>query len=55
MEEVFLIRFHEGIFIIYLISVICLTLDVLQKNSKFQNIGFYTLGLTWVLQTISLV
>ena len=55
MEEAFLIRFHEGIFIIYLISVICLTLDVLQKNSKFQNIGFYTLGLTWVLQTISLV
>lgn len=55
MEEAFFIRFHEFIFVLYLISVLCLTLDLLQKNSKFQNIGFYTLGFAWVLQTVSLV
>ncbi|NHM76148.1 cytochrome c biogenesis protein CcsA [Staphylococcus sp. 11007852] len=55
MEEAFFIRFHECIFIIYLISVLTLTIDVLHKNSRFQNIGFYTLGIAWVLQTSSLV
>ncbi|AJC95992.1 cytochrome C assembly protein [Staphylococcus hyicus] len=55
MEEAFFIRFHECIFIIYLISVLTLTIDVLHKNSRFQNVGFYTLGFAWVLQTSSLI
>ncbi|QLK85966.1 inner membrane protein YpjD [Staphylococcus sp. 17KM0847] len=54
MIEAFFIKFHEVILLIYLICVICLTIDLFQKNYRLQNIGFYVLGIVWVCQTISL-
>ncbi|MCS4485653.1 cytochrome c biogenesis protein [Staphylococcus americanisciuri] len=54
MIEDFLVRFHEAIALLYFICVICLTIDLVQKNYRLQNIGFYVLGIVWVLQTVSL-
>ncbi|GAB0237334.1 hypothetical protein JPSP12_04950 [Staphylococcus pseudintermedius] len=54
MEEAFFIRFHEVILLIYLVSMVCLIIDVFQKNYRLQNIGFYALGIVWFCQTISL-
>ncbi|UXR70490.1 cytochrome c biogenesis protein [Staphylococcus sp. IVB6246] len=54
MVETFFVRFHEAIVLLYFICVICLMLDVFQKNYRLQNIGFYLLGIVWVCQTISL-
>ncbi|MTV22366.1 cytochrome C assembly family protein [Staphylococcus delphini] len=54
MEEAFFIRFHEIILLIYLVSMVCLIIDVFQKNYRLQNIGFYALGIVWFCQTISL-
>ncbi|MBA8758827.1 cytochrome C assembly protein [Staphylococcus schleiferi subsp. coagulans] len=54
MEEAFFIRFHEIILLIYLVSMVCLIIDVFQKNYRVQNIGFYALGIVWFCQTVSL-
>ncbi|AVQ32960.1 cytochrome C assembly protein [Staphylococcus muscae] len=54
MVETFFVRFHEAVVLFYFLCVICLTLDLFQKNYRLQNIGFYLLGIVWVCQTISL-
>lgn len=54
MVEAFFVRFHEAIVLLYFICVLCLTIDLFQKNYRLQNIGFYVLGIVWVMQTISL-
>ncbi|UXR77426.1 MULTISPECIES: cytochrome c biogenesis protein [unclassified Staphylococcus] len=54
MVETFFVRFHEAIVLIYFLCVICMTLDLFQKNYRLQNMGFYLLGIVWVCQTISL-
>ncbi|MGD3154886.1 inner membrane protein YpjD [Staphylococcus warneri] len=54
MQENLFIRFHEIILIIYLISIVCYFLDFVRKSHKIRVFGIYTLGIVWVLQTISL-
>ena len=54
MQETLLIRFHEIILMIYLFSIICYFVDFINKNYKTRTVGFYSLGIVWVLQTISL-
>nr|WP_232796198.1 cytochrome c biogenesis protein CcsA [Staphylococcus canis] len=39
---------------IYFICTLSLVLDLFQKNYRLQSFGFYTLGIVWVCQTISL-
>ena len=53
MQETLLIRFHEIILMIYLFSIICYFVDFINKNYKTRTVGFYSLGIVWVLQTIS--
>ncbi|RRJ17765.1 cytochrome C assembly protein, partial [Pseudomonas aeruginosa] len=54
MQENLFIRFHEIILIIYLISIVCYFLDFVRKSHQIRVFGIYTLGIVWVLQTISL-
>ncbi|PTH59099.1 cytochrome C assembly protein, partial [Staphylococcus arlettae] len=54
MQDALFIRFNELILLIYLISIACYFYDFFNKNFKIRNTGFITLGIVWVLQTISL-
>lgn len=54
MQETLFIRFHEIILIIYLISILCYFIDFVKKSHKIRELGIYTLGIVWILQTISL-
>ncbi|ASE36280.1 MULTISPECIES: cytochrome c biogenesis protein [Staphylococcus] len=54
MQDTLFIRFHELILLVYLISIACYFYDFLNKNYRIRNFGFITLGIVWVLQTISL-
>ena len=53
MQETLFIRFHEIILIIYLISILCYFIDFVKRVIKLE-LGIYTLGIVWILQTISL-
>lgn len=54
MQETLFIRFHEIILVIYLISILCYFIDFVRKSYKIRELGIYTLGIVWILQTISL-
>ncbi|MCU5746074.1 cytochrome c biogenesis protein [Staphylococcus sp. SQ8-PEA] len=54
MQDTLFIRFHELILFVYLISIACYFYDFLNKNYRIRNLGFVTLGIVWILQTISL-
>ncbi|MBI5972697.1 cytochrome C assembly family protein [Staphylococcus caledonicus] len=54
MQETLFIRFHEIVLIIYLISILCYFIDFVKKSHKIRELGIYTLGIVWILQTISL-
>ncbi|MGN5882253.1 MULTISPECIES: cytochrome C assembly family protein [Staphylococcus] len=54
MQDMFFVRFHEVTLLIYLLSISCYFYDFFKKNHKIRTLGFYTLGIVWVLQTISL-
>ncbi|WP_436854073.1 cytochrome c biogenesis protein CcsA [Staphylococcus caeli] len=54
MQELLFIRLNELILLIYLFSIACYFFDFIKKYYKARSIGFVTLGIVWVLQTISL-
>ncbi|MGJ5711747.1 cytochrome c biogenesis protein CcsA [Staphylococcus auricularis] len=54
MQETLFFRFHELILFVYLISIFCYFYDFITKNHRIRQVGFITLGIVWVLQTISL-
>ena len=54
MQETLFIRFHEVILIIYVLSLLCYFWDFVRKTHKVRTFGNYTLGIVWMLQTISL-
>ena len=54
MQELLFIRLNELILLIYLFSIACYFFDFIKRFYKIRNIGFVTLGIVWVLQTISL-
>lgn len=54
MKEAFLIHFHEIVLLVYLICIVAFILDLFQKNRRLQAIGFNTLWIVWLGQTISL-
>ncbi|PHK50958.1 cytochrome c biogenesis protein CcsA [Staphylococcus edaphicus] len=54
MQELLFIRLNELILLIYLFSIACYFFDFVKKFYKIRRIGFVTLGIVWVLQTISL-
>lgn len=54
MQETLFIRFHEIILIIYILSIVFYFIDFISKSYKVRTLGVYSLGIVWVLQTISL-
>lgn len=54
MQDILLIRLNELLLIIYLFSIACYFYDFVKKYHLASKIGFVTLGIVWVLQTISL-
>ncbi|MBF7016901.1 cytochrome C assembly family protein [Staphylococcus durrellii] len=54
MQDGLFIRFHEIILFIYFVSISCYFYDFFRKNFKIRRLGFISLGIVWVLQTISL-
>lgn len=54
MQELLFIRLNELILLIYLFSIACYFFDFIKRFYKIRNTGFVTLGIVWVLQTISL-
>lgn len=54
MQDIFFVRFHEVTLLIYLLSISCYFYDFFKKNHKIRMLGFYTLGIVWLFQTISL-
>lgn len=54
MQEFLFIRLNELILLIYLLSIACYFFDFVRKNHRIKTIGFVTLGVVWMLQTISL-
>ncbi|MBL7573390.1 cytochrome C assembly family protein [Staphylococcus saccharolyticus] len=54
MQETLFIRFNEVILIIYLLSIVCYLVDFINKTHKIRTLGVYSLGIVWILQTISL-
>lgn len=54
MQDALFVRFHELILLIYFFSIACYFYDFFNKNFKIRNTGFISLGIVWVLQTISL-
>lgn len=53
MQETLFIRFHEFILIIYILSIVCYFVDFIRKSYKVRTLGVYSLGIVWILQTIS--
>ena len=54
MQETLFIRLNELILVFYLISIACYFIDFVKKHYIVSKVGFVTLGIVWVLQTISL-
>lgn len=54
MQEIMFIRLNELILLFYFFSIACYFFDFIKKFYKVRRIGFVTLGIVWVLQTISL-
>src|SRR5699024_9775308 len=54
MQEFSFIRLNELILLIYLFSIACYFYDFLKKHHRVKMIGFVSLGIVWMLQTISL-
>ncbi|EKU50179.1 cytochrome C assembly family protein [Staphylococcus massiliensis] len=54
MQDSIFIRFHEIILLIYVLSIGFYFIDFIKHNYKVKMLGVYTLGIVWVLQTISL-
>src|SRR5699024_11816523 len=54
MKEFSFIRLNELILLIYLFSIACYFYDFLKKHHRVKMIGFVSLGIVWMLQTISL-
>jgi len=48
-------RLHEGMVILYAISLVFYFIDYLEKDSKAHRIAFWLLGTVWFLQTFFLV
>ncbi|PKE64387.1 cytochrome c biogenesis protein CcsA [Macrococcoides caseolyticum] len=55
MSELLLMRMHEAILIIYMISIACYFLDFVQKSNRIKQIGYILLWLVFVLQTGSIL
>ncbi|MHD0448375.1 cytochrome c biogenesis protein CcsA [Staphylococcus cohnii] len=54
MQEFSFIRLNELILLIYLFSIACYFYDFLKKHHRIKMIGFVSLGIVWMLQTVSL-
>lgn len=54
MSEALLMRMHEAILFIYLLSVACYLYDYIQKNDQIKRIGFILLCVVFGLQTLSI-
>ncbi|PTI80373.1 cytochrome C assembly protein [Staphylococcus succinus] len=54
MQEILFIRLNELILLIYLFSIACYFFDFVSKHYIVRKFGFVTLGIVWMLQTISL-
>jgi len=48
-------RLHEGMVILYAISLVFYFIDYLDKDSKAHRIAFWLLSTVWILQTIFLI
>lgn len=54
MNELLLMRMHEAILIIYMISIACYFFDFVQKSNKMKQIGYLILWIVLILQTCSI-
>ncbi|TDM10665.1 cytochrome c biogenesis protein CcsA [Macrococcus lamae] len=52
MSDIFMIRLHEAILFIYMLSVACYFFDFVQKNNRVKKIGFMMLVTVFVIQTL---
>lgn len=52
MSDIFLIRLHEAILFIYMLSIACYFFDFVQKNNQVKKLGFIILVTVFVLQTL---
>ncbi|PKR82815.1 cytochrome c biogenesis protein [Heyndrickxia camelliae] len=54
MFEIMMTRLHEGMIILYAVSILLYFIDFLQQNRKANQFAFWLLSIVWVLQTIFL-
>ncbi|WP_394187580.1 inner membrane protein YpjD [Paenisporosarcina quisquiliarum] len=55
MVDITMTRLHEGMVILYAISLVFYFIDYLDKDSKAYRIAFWILSTVWILQTVFLV
>ncbi|HLG26950.1 MAG TPA: cytochrome c biogenesis protein CcsA [Paenisporosarcina sp.] len=55
MTDLTMTRLHEGMVILYAISLVFYFIDYLDKDSKAHRIAFWLLSTVWLLQTVFLV
>ncbi|MBP3038251.1 cytochrome c biogenesis protein CcsA [Bacillaceae bacterium Marseille-Q3522] len=53
MLEIHITRIHEGIVVLYALSVFLYFVDYLQHNQRAKKTAFWLLTIVWVLQTFS--
>lgn len=54
MFDIMMSRLHEGMIILYAVSILLYFIDFLQQNQKANRFAFWLLSIVWVLQTIFL-
>jgi HemX protein len=54
MVNLVMIRLHEGMIVIYAISILLYFMDFLHHDKKANRFGFWLLSIVWILQTIFL-
>ncbi|MET0785404.1 MAG: cytochrome c biogenesis protein CcsA [Paenisporosarcina sp.] len=55
MADLTMTRLHEGMVILYAISLVFYFIDYLDKDSKAHKIAFWLLSTVWLLQTVFLI
>ncbi|GGI40283.1 cytochrome C assembly family protein [Mammaliicoccus stepanovicii] len=55
MQDLIAVRLHEIVLVIYMFCLGCYFYDFIQKNATVRRVGYYTLGIVWIFQTIFLL
>ncbi|AYC29773.1 cytochrome c biogenesis protein CcsA [Paenisporosarcina cavernae] len=55
MTDITMARLHEGMVVLYAISLVLYFLDFFYQNKRAEKYGFYLVSIVWVLQSIFLV